>query len=87
LAALTLLGTVVGIFLFFLLIQRHGSALASLVTYLMPAVALAYGAAFLGEGVTTAKLVGMALILGGVALGSGLARPRRRRQVALTTSS
>ena len=41
-----------------------------------PPVALAYGAMFLGERVGAAALVGLALILGGVALGTGLQRRR-----------
>jgi LPXTG-motif cell wall-anchored protein len=47
------------------------------VTYLVPPVALAYGAVFLGESIGWAAIVGLVLILSGVALGTG-----RRRRVA-----
>jgi drug/metabolite transporter (DMT)-like permease len=50
----------------------------SLVTYLMPGFALVYGALLLDEPLTAGVLAGLALILGGVALGSGtLGSPRR----------
>ncbi len=43
----------------------------------MPCFAIVYGALFLSEPVTTAMLAGLALILVGVALGSGrVVRPR-----------
>jgi len=42
----------------------------------VPPVALAYGTIFLGEHVGGAALAGLALILGGVALGTGIQRRR-----------
>lgn len=59
----------------------------SLVTYLMPAFALAYGALLLDEPVTWAALGGFALILLGVALGSGALRSRRRERAAASGSA
>src|SRR5438309_1864152 len=56
--------------LFFTLIAGAGPAYASLVTYLVPPVALAYGAVFLREHFGAAAFGGLALILVGVALGS-----------------
>ncbi len=53
-----------------------GAARASLVTYLVPPIALAYGAVFLDERIGLAALAGLGLILGGVALS---ARSRRAR--------
>jgi drug/metabolite transporter (DMT)-like permease len=44
-----------------------------LVNYLLPLFALLYGAVFLGEAVTVVKVVGLALILIGVTLASGIA--------------
>ena len=52
----------------------------ALVTYLVPAIALVYGAIFLDEQITGCDGRGLALILAGVALGHGplrLPAPRR----------
>lgn len=49
-------------------IERAGATVASSVTYLTPAVAVAVGSAFLGETVTWHNLVGTAVILTGVYL-------------------
>jgi drug/metabolite transporter (DMT)-like permease len=54
------------------LIADHGAARTMLVNYLLPVFALLYGAVFLGEPVTVVKVVGLALILVGVTLASGL---------------
>jgi drug/metabolite transporter (DMT)-like permease len=43
-----------------------------LVNYLLPGFALLYGATILGEPLTGAKVGGLALILAGVTLASGL---------------
>jgi drug/metabolite transporter (DMT)-like permease len=80
--ALGALGLSVAYLLYYALITRAGASYAALVTYLVPALALAYGAAFLGEGVTAAALGGLVLILIGVALGTGTLRLRRRREPA-----
>jgi drug/metabolite transporter (DMT)-like permease len=71
LLALTLLGTALGQLILFRLLRLYGSRRFSLVTYLMPGFALVYGAVFLSEPITAAALGGLALILVGVALGSG----------------
>jgi len=55
-----------------------GASRVILVTYLVPAAALAYGVALLGEPVQATALGGLALVLAGVALGTGAARPTRR---------
>jgi drug/metabolite transporter (DMT)-like permease len=60
--------------LYFGLIAGAGAAKAVLVTYLVPSLALMYGAVFLGEAVTAAALLGLALVLAGVALGTGTVR-------------
>jgi drug/metabolite transporter (DMT)-like permease len=72
--ALALLGTVSAQLLWFRLLRRYGSSRSSLVSYLLPATALVYGAVFLHERVTPAELAGFALVLAGVALGSGAIR-------------
>jgi drug/metabolite transporter (DMT)-like permease len=79
--ALALAGTALAQLVLFRMLALHGSARLSLVTYLMPAFALAYGTAFLDEELTASMLVGLALILGGVALASGAVRLRRRATV------
>ena len=69
--------------LYFGLIAGAGASKAMLVTYLVPALALVYGAVFLDEQVTPVALAGLALVLAGVALGTGVARNGRgRRQAA-----
>jgi drug/metabolite transporter (DMT)-like permease len=68
--------------LFFALITGPGAAYASLVAYLIPPIALAYGSIFLGEHFGVLAFGGLVLILGGVALGTGavaLASLRGRR--------
>ena len=75
-AALAVGGTAVGILLYFRLIEQHGSTRAALVTYLLPPTALVYGAALLDEPLRPSALAGLALILGGVALGSGVLQHR-----------
>jgi drug/metabolite transporter (DMT)-like permease len=80
-AVLGVVGTAVAYLLFFALIRGAGAAYASLVTYLCPPIALAYGAIFLGERFGASAFAALAVILAGVALGSGavgVARLRRR---------
>jgi len=81
--ALAVLGTAVAQILLFRVLQSDGATRLSLVTYLLPATALIYGVTLLGESLTVQELGGMALILGGVALGSGALRlPRRQPEPA-----
>jgi drug/metabolite transporter (DMT)-like permease len=75
--------------LFFALITGPGAAYASLVTYLIPPIALAYGAILLGEHFGAFAFGGLVLILAGVALGTGavaLASLRGRRAEARGTA-
>ena len=88
--ALGIPGTALAYLLFFGLITGAGAAYASLVTYLIPPIALAYGAIFLGERFGASAFGGLALILAGVALGTGgvrFARLRRARFMGETPSS
>ena len=78
--ALGIPGTALAYLLFFGLIAGAGAAYASLVTYLIPPIALAYGAIFLGERFGATAFGGLALILGGVALGTGVFAPSRLRR-------
>jgi drug/metabolite transporter (DMT)-like permease len=83
--ALGIAGTAVALILFYEMIARYGSLRASLVTYLTPPFALAYGAVLLDEPMTLNALLGLVLILAGVALGSGLLRLGRRVEPAAST--
>jgi drug/metabolite transporter (DMT)-like permease len=76
---LGVLGTAFALLLFYRLLTSYGAARASLVTYLLPPVALFYGVLILDEQITLNAALGLVLILAGVALGSGAAFARRRR--------
>ncbi len=75
-ATLGFLGSGIAYLLYFALIARVGAARTILVTYLVPAFALVYGAVFLDEAVTAVALAGLALVLAGTALATGMARLR-----------
>jgi drug/metabolite transporter (DMT)-like permease len=79
-AVLGLLGTALGLMMYLSMLEKHGSSRASLVVYLLPPTALFYGAVFLDEPLRLTAIVGLTLILAGVAIGSGLVRPLRRQQ-------
>jgi len=76
---LGVLGTAFALLLYYRLLTSYGAARASLVTYLLPPVALVYGVLILDEQITLNAALGFVLILAGVALGSGAARGLRRR--------
>jgi drug/metabolite transporter (DMT)-like permease len=61
-------GTALAFIIYYRLIGELGAGRATLVSYLIPPVALAYGAVLLDEKVTVAAVGGLALILGGVAV-------------------
>ena len=82
-AVLGILGTAFAYLLFFTIIAGAGAAYASLVTYLVPPVALAYGAVFLGESIGVAAVGGLVLIFAGVTLGTRGLPLRRRAPAAL----
>jgi len=76
--ALTVVGTAFAQLILFRMLRLYGSRRLSLVTYLMPGFAVVYGALLLDEPVSAAVLVGLALILAGVALASGQTLLRAR---------
>ena len=80
--ALAVIGTALAQIILYRVLRSDGAARVSLVTYLLPATALIYGVLLLGEPLTWEELAGMALILGGVALGSGAVKLPRREPVA-----
>lgn len=71
LAGLVLIPTFAGQLLLFRVLRLHGSRKLSIVTYLMPAFAVVYGALLLDEPVTAAMIAGFSLIAVGAALASG----------------
>jgi drug/metabolite transporter (DMT)-like permease len=73
-------GMALGQFVYYVMLESHGSTKATLVTYLLPGMAVVLGIVFLDEALTVAAVVGLALVLLGVALGSGLLHPARRRE-------
>jgi drug/metabolite transporter (DMT)-like permease len=74
LVALGVLGTALAFVIYYELIVAIGAGRAALVSYLAPGVALFYGAVFLDETITVAAIVGLVVILGGVAIAS---RPKK----------
>lgn len=78
LLALAVLGTAAAQLVLFRMIRLHGSSRVSLVAYLMPFFAIVYGALLLDERFGAAAIIGLVLILAGVALGSGAVRLSRR---------
>jgi drug/metabolite transporter (DMT)-like permease len=79
LLALSIGGTSVGYVLYYGLLAGAGASRSILITYLVPALALGYGVLLLGEPLTVAAVAGLALVLAGVALGTGVVRLARRR--------
>jgi drug/metabolite transporter (DMT)-like permease len=83
--ALSIGGTGFAYVLYYALLAGAGASRSILVTYLVPALALGYGAVFLGEPVTAAAVAGLFLVLAGVGLGTGAVRLPRRREAGLAS--
>ena len=79
--ALGVLGTAVALLFFYRMLNRYGASRAALVTYLIPLVAMVYGVGILDEPISANAVAGLVLILGGVAIGSGVVRFARREVV------
>ncbi|MFY9578680.1 MAG: DMT family transporter [Gaiellaceae bacterium] len=77
--ALSIGGTGVAYVLYYALLSGAGASRAILITYLVPSIALAYGVLLLGEPLTVAAVAGLALVLAGVALGTGVVKAARPR--------
>jgi drug/metabolite transporter (DMT)-like permease len=77
-AALAIFATVIGVLIYFRMLAEYGASRTSLVTYLLPPFAVFYGVVLLAEPLTLNAVLGLALILAGVALGSGVVRVPRR---------
>lgn len=74
-ATLAVAGTALASMMYYWLLKRVGATRVLLVTYLLPAFALGWGALFLHEPVTIAAVVGLALVLAGVAITSSSGLP------------
>jgi drug/metabolite transporter (DMT)-like permease len=68
LVVLGIIGTGFAYVLNYQIITSEGATIASTVTYLLPVVAIVLGVLVLGESITALILVGIALVLAGVAL-------------------
>lgn len=66
--ALGIGGTGIALLLYFQLLARVGATRTVMVTYLLPVMALVYGALLLDESIGWFSLLGLALVLGGVAI-------------------
>jgi len=84
-AALGIGGTAFALILYFRMLAVHGASRSSLVTYLVPMTALLYGAFLLDEPIHLNAIAGLLLILSGIAIGSGVVRFTRRREVVPAT--
>jgi drug/metabolite transporter (DMT)-like permease len=71
LAALGIVNTGLAYWLFYLLIDEAGAATASVITYVMPVVALFLGVGLLGEKLTYGAIAGLVLIAAGAWLATG----------------
>jgi drug/metabolite transporter (DMT)-like permease len=80
-AALGILGTGLAFWIFYTLIADVGAAKASVVAYLAPGFALAYGAIFLSETITVGSVGGLLMILAGSWLTAEGRAPWRRKPV------
>ncbi len=74
----SIVGTFAGLLLAIHNIKQFGATAAAMVAYIVPIVATAGGVLFLGEQVTGGMLVGMALIIAGVAMLNRRAGPHPR---------
>ena len=73
---MAVVGTAVPLLITFWLIQRIGATNTSLLAFLMPVMAVCFGAVLLGEWLPWQAFAGLALILAGAAaVGGGRARP------------
>ncbi|GIV98257.1 MAG: ABC transporter permease [Herpetosiphonaceae bacterium] len=84
LLALSILGTAVGLLLFFALLQRVGATRSAQVTYLLPIFGLFWGWLILGETIDSQMVGGLLVILLGVVAVSG--RLPWRKQAKLSTT-
>jgi drug/metabolite transporter (DMT)-like permease len=78
------LGTGLAYLLFFTILERWGATRTTLVTYVLPVMAIALGFVVLGERLQPIELAGAAIVIGGVVLVNGT--PGRRPAAAAVNS-
>ena len=78
-AAFALFCSAVAYLIYYRLIADVGPTRALTVTYLIPVFAMAWGALFLAEAITVARIAGAGVILGGTALIALPEAPRAER--------
>jgi drug/metabolite transporter (DMT)-like permease len=81
LAVLGIVNTGLAYWLFYLLIDQAGAATASVITYVMPVVALVLGVGLLGEKLTVGAVAGLPLIAAGAWLSTRRRPPGQDRPV------
>ncbi len=62
----TFAGTITGMLVSFVVIQRYGATASAMVAYVIPVVAMIAGALILGEQITVGMIVGLVLIAAGI---------------------
>jgi drug/metabolite transporter (DMT)-like permease len=82
LITLALLGTAFAYVLYYWLIENTGATRTSLVTYLIPITGVMWGAMLLDEAIEWEAIVGLALIIAGVALVNRSTAPTRQSLAA-----
>jgi drug/metabolite transporter (DMT)-like permease len=70
-AVIALTNTAFAYFIYYKLLARAGVTFISLCTFIIPPLALVLGAVTLGEHITTGALIGMAIIVAGLAVNDG----------------
>jgi drug/metabolite transporter (DMT)-like permease len=82
---LSVVGTALASLIYYWLIGRVGATKTLLVTYLLPGFALIYGAILLHEQITVTAILGLALVLLGIAVTTGTLRlPAAMRRAPAT---
>jgi drug/metabolite transporter (DMT)-like permease len=81
---LGLIGSAIAYLLYFRLLNAWGAYRASLITYAMPVVGIVLGVLVLGEVIDLQTLVGMGMVIGGIALANA---PIGRRQLYARAAS
>ncbi len=83
LVILALLGTSFAYVLYYWLVEHTGATRTALVTYLIPITGILWGAVLLSEPLEWESLIGLALVIGGVALVTREGKPKESSMMAV----